>query len=123
MGEDKKLWYLMLFTEEWLQNRVIFFRNTSVVMKNGVPQGGGYSPIDFLVYLAYECAYRDVMVFYYCDDLSILIRTPTAEDLIKKSQTVFADFKGWCDSKDMKAFPDKSKFMLLFRTKKKVGAI
>ena len=64
MGADKKPWYLMLFTEEWLQNRVIFFRNTSVVMKNGVPQGGGYSPIDFLVYLAYECADIDVMVFF-----------------------------------------------------------
>ena len=123
MDADRKPWYLVLFTEEWLDNRVIFFRNTRVVMKNGVPQGDGYSPIAFLVYLAYECADPDVMVFYYADDLSILIRAPTAEGLLKKSQKIFENFKEWCEQKNMKADPEKSKFMLLGRTKQTLDRV
>jgi len=63
------------------------------------------------------------MVFYYCDDLSILIRAPTAENLLKKSQKIFTDFKHWCDQKDMKADPEKSKFVLLFRTKQTLDRV
>jgi len=36
---DKKDWFLVRYTEMWLDHRVIFFRNTRLVMKSGVPQG------------------------------------------------------------------------------------
>ena len=116
MPDSEKPWFLVLFTEDWLSNRVIFFRNTRVVMKRGVPQGDGYSPIAFIVYLAYECKDLDVLVFCYADDITILIRAPTAQKLLAKSAEIFADFENWCKSKNMKADPDKTKFMMLFRT-------
>ena len=53
-------------------------------IKNGVPQGDGFSPIAFVVYLAYECADLDCEVFVYADDINIVIRAPTAETLLLK---------------------------------------
>ena len=85
-------------------------------MKKGVPQGDGYSPIAFVVYLAFECKDQDCCEFYYADDYNLVIRAPTAKKLLEKSKKVFKDFENWCETRNMKADPEKTKFMMLFRT-------
>jgi len=116
LPDDEKPWFLVVFTEKWLSDRVILFRGTHILMKKGVPQGDGYSPIAFVVYLAYQCKDKDCAGFYYADDYNLVIRAPTAEKLMEKSKVVFKEFENWCATRNMKADPKKTKFMMLFRT-------
>ena len=93
-----------------------------IVMKSGVPQGSPYSPIVFVVYLAYNCddfsSVCQVMVF--CDDLSILVRSPTPDGLMKTTQKILNHFQEWLKTRDLECEPSKSKFCMFFRTKSTV---
>ena len=115
-GQVDKPYYLVAYVYMWLQNRVVLFEKTFVLMKSGVPQGSTLSPVVFLVFLDYECG-ENATVYKFADDCTILIHAKTVEEVKSATEVVWADFEKWLKSKDMACEPSKSSFMILNKTK------
>ena len=90
-----------------------------MIIKSGIIQGGPFSPPLFLVYLSYETIDgKRCLVMKFADDCGMLLSSPTAEGLRTLAENALKHFADWLKSKGMECAEHKSKFMLMFRTKK-----
>ena len=118
--EDKnRAWHLPLFTANWITNRPVYFQKACMIIESGIIQGGPFSPPLFLVYLSYQTIDgKRCLVMKFADDCGMLMCSPTAEGLRILAENALKDFSEWLKSKGMECAEHKSKFMLMFRTKK-----
>ena len=109
--------YLIHFVVKWLENRVVMFEKTSLLMKCGLVQGSPVSPPIFVIFLSYKSDSNNSIILIYADDVQLISWGPTPKDLRDEVEKEVKKFEKWLNERDMCFAPKKSKFMLLNRTK------
>lgn len=115
---------LVMSLQSLLTERIINLNNQNYKSERGLPQGGKASPTLWNIALNDLLNSIDKMLnvkaFAYADDIALVINADNQNELNQILKNVFSQIENWCEDAELKVNPDKTSFMNISKSKKKL---